>query len=239
MDTSAPADTAVTVKSFVPMPVAVVTIIFPNPAGAAAGTDVVMDVALIAVMLAATPPMVTVAPVNPVPVIVMTVPAGPEIAVAVLITGAGAAGAPVTRKEPVPGGPTLVVTTKPALLFAGAAIGTVRAIRERLLVTTGAFNPPMVTVAPVRFRPRMTTVSPGAPLLGVMLRIPGELAGCTAVTVKGKLASWEAAVVTAMPPEAPATASGGTLVTICVPLLLEMVAVFPAMVTVAPLRFAP
>ena len=160
----------------------------PAPIGAPAGTDVELEVELIAVMFAGTPAIVTLAPVNPVPVIVKAKPTGPDAAETVVITGAGDGGAPVTRNGPVPGGPTLVVTTKPALLLAGAAIGTVTAIRERLLVTTGAFNPPMVTVAPVRLRPRMTTVSPGAPLPGVMLRMPGEDAGCTVVTVKGELA---------------------------------------------------
>jgi len=76
-DTSAPWGIAVTVKSLELLPDAVVTMSLPAPVGALAGTDVVIDVALLTVMFAATPPIVTVAPVNPDPLIVSTVPGGP------------------------------------------------------------------------------------------------------------------------------------------------------------------
>ena len=76
-DTSAPCGMAVTVKSLELLPDAVVTMILPAPIAAPPGTDVVMDVALLAVMFAAAPPIVTVAPVKPVPAIVTTVPGGP------------------------------------------------------------------------------------------------------------------------------------------------------------------
>ena len=76
-DTSAPCGMAVTVKSRELLPDEVMTTILPAPIAAPPGTDVVMDVALLAVMFAAAPPMVTVAPVKPVPVIVTTVPGGP------------------------------------------------------------------------------------------------------------------------------------------------------------------
>ena len=98
IDTSAPWEMAVTVKSLELLPPAAVTVSLPAPNGALAGTDVVMDVVLLTVTFAITPPIVTVAPVNPVPLTVTAVPAGPDGTEIEVMTGRTNGGGAVTEK---------------------------------------------------------------------------------------------------------------------------------------------
>lgn len=163
METSPPGGVAVTVKADDALPALVVTTTFPAATGALAGTVVVIEVELLAPMVAATPPMVTAAPASPVPVIVTTVFIGAETGDTRLIAGAGAGGGAVTVNAIVAAGVTLVVTTilpTPTV----ALIGTLVNICVPLLFPAFAATPPMLTVAPARFAPVMVTAVPGAPL---------------------------------------------------------------------------
>ena len=188
IETSAPVtggDTVVTVKSFELLPDGVVTIILATPTGAPAGTAVVIVVDVIPVMLAATPPIVTVVtpePVNPDPVIVKTVPTGPERAETVLITGTtGVTGAAVTAKMKLASGDMPFVTVMPAALLAGT-LGTATTSRVLLVAKTAAFVPPILTWAPVKLVPLMVMESPGAPLVGdTLLTVGGDAGGVTGV----------------------------------------------------------
>ena len=178
-DTSAPGVTAITVKSLELLPDAVVTTSLPAPTGAPPGTDVVMDVALLAVMFAATPPIVTLAPVNPVPLMVTTVPGGPVCTEVELITGGTNVGA-VTVNAIVAAGRTLPVTVM--VVGPGVALGTVTKICVLLLPVTLAFDAPKLTAAPLRFVPLIVMRSSGAPLLGeTLVMVGGDVAGGTGV----------------------------------------------------------
>lgn len=143
--------------------VELVTTIVVCPAAALAGTLVEMEVALPAVIAAATPPMVTVAPLNPVPVMVTGVPAEPEAGVTAMILGAGSAR---TVKAAVAGGNAPTVTTTPPTEAAVAVPGTLVVIVVPLLLVTVVLKPPIRTVAPVREVPAMVTMVPAVPLDG-------------------------------------------------------------------------
>ena len=162
IDMSAPTTAAVTVKADETDPPPAVTTRFPEVTGALAGTVVVIVVALPVTTVAATPPMVTVAPVRPVPVIVTGVPTWPDVGERRVITGAAAGGGDATVNANDAAGATFVVTTtlpKPTI----ALLGTVVNICVPLLLIMFAAAPPIVTRAPAMFAPLMVTAEPDAP----------------------------------------------------------------------------
>ena len=113
-----------TVNGVEVFPPVVVTTMLPGPAGALPGTDVTIDVALPVVTVAATPPMVTVAPLRPVPVMVTMLPAEPKLGVTRVITGAAATDPEETVNADV-ARPTVVVATmkpKPTIALFGTVV---------------------------------------------------------------------------------------------------------------------
>ena len=86
----------VTVNTDAATPPPVVTTTFPAPTIAETGTNVEICVALMVMMVAAAPPMVTDAPVKLVPVMVTTVPATPDNGDTNVIVGGGGMPKPVT-----------------------------------------------------------------------------------------------------------------------------------------------
>ena len=87
---------AKTVNAAVALPEELVTTMFPAPTAAETGTNVVIWVALMVMMFAAAPPMVTDAPVKLVPVMVTIVPATPDNGDTNVIVGGGSMPTPVT-----------------------------------------------------------------------------------------------------------------------------------------------
>ena len=88
---------AVTVNGKPALPPLVVTMMLPAPIDAVAGTLVVIEVALMLVIAATTPPMDTDAPVKFVPVTVMFVPTAPlDGDTEVIVGGVATGGATVT-----------------------------------------------------------------------------------------------------------------------------------------------
>ena len=153
---------------------------FPAATGAVAGTAVEIEVGLFKPTDAAMPPMVTVAPASPVPLIVTPVFIEPEAGDTELMVGAAAGGGAVTVKAMFAAGVTLVVTTiMPGLLVVliAAPLGTVVIICVPLLLPALAWTPPIRTVAPPKLVPLMVTVSPGAPLVGKTLDMLGGEVG--------------------------------------------------------------
>ena len=86
----------VTVNGDALTPPLVVTTMFPAPTAAETGTNVVIWVALMVMMFAAAPPLVTDAPVKLVPVMVTIVPATPDNGDTNVIVGGGSMPTPVT-----------------------------------------------------------------------------------------------------------------------------------------------
>jgi len=164
------ATTAVTVKLLALLPDWVVTTMLPTPAGALAGTAVVIVVAEIALMVAATPLIVTPAPVKPDPEIVTTVPMGPARGETVVIPGAATVGA-VMVKTNVATGETPVVTVMPT--GPGVAVGTSTTICVLLLVKILALEAPKLTRAPLKLVPLIVICAFGTPLAGDTLAIIG------------------------------------------------------------------
>ena len=78
---------AKTVNDMDVLPTLFVTTMLPGPTVAATGTLVVMEVPVLLPILATAPPIVTVAPVKPVPLIVTTLPAVPDDGDIKLIVG--------------------------------------------------------------------------------------------------------------------------------------------------------
>jgi hypothetical protein len=187
-----------------PVPAGVVTLILPVTAPA--GTVAVICVAeLTAKLVAATPPNRTdVAPLNPVPVIVTTVPAFPLVGEKEVIVGAWA---PVTVNfvalVPVPLG---VVTL---ILPVVASVGTVAVIRVSALNVKPAPTLPNFTeFTPVKPDPVIVTTVPTGPLVGEKLVIFG-------VTLKSvALVALPLGVVTVI---LPVVAPDGTVAVIRVP----------------------
>ena len=217
----------------VPIPKAVVTLI--GPVVAPIGTFVLIDVAVLVTIVAATLLKVTaVALPRLVPVIVTVAPPTPETGVKLVI-----AGAPMIVKlatlVPVPLGP--MTLTVPVVAPAGTvavidvAEITVKVIAEVELKVT--------PVAPRKLVPVRVTVTPAAPAVGVKLVTVG--AGTVKLVADVPVPT---AVVTLM---RPVVAPVGTFVLIDVAVLVTIVAavplkvtaealprLFPDMVTVAP-----
>ena len=207
-----------------------------TPNATPAGTLVVIEVALLVVTLAAMPPMVTDAPLSPVPAMVRTVFTNPVGGDTVLMTGGGGAR---TVNPIVPGVKVGTVTTTPPKEATVAVAGTLVVIWVALLILKFALMPPMVTdVTPEKFAPVRVTTVPGTPLVGDARLTVGAAGGGGASTVKPALAGARLATVTTMLTDA-AGAVDGTLVVIVDPVLLVMLAAIPPMVTLAPLKFAP
>lgn len=152
-----------TVNAEVADAVELVTTIVVCPAAALAGTLVEMEVELPAVIAAATPPMVTLAPLNPVPAMVTGVPAEPDAGLTAMMLGAGSAS---TVKPEVAGVKAPTVTTTSPTEAAVAVAGTLVVMVVPLLLVTLALKPPIRTVAPVREVPVMVTMVPAVPLDG-------------------------------------------------------------------------
>ena len=104
-----------------------------------------------------------------------------------------------------------------------------------MLLLTDAVALPMVTLAPAKLVPEMVRAVPGVPLVTDRLLIVGGTVGA-ALTVKAADALGATPVLTTTPPP---VAPAGTLVNICVPLLLLTLADMPPIVTLAPMRLAP
>lgn len=225
---------AVTVKADdVAVPALVVTTMLATPRGAVAGMAVVIEDALLVVMAAAMPAIVTDAPARPVPLMVTGVFGAPADGETVLMVGGGGASTVKAKEAAVKVG--TVTTTLPAPTVAAA--GTVAVITVPVFVILAAV-PPMVTVAPLKPDPLMVTVEPTAPLAGDTVLIIGAVAGGGARTVKAKLAGARPATVTTTLP-APTVAADGTLVVIAEPVLPMTLAAAPPMVTLAPFKLAP
>ena len=213
---------------------AVVTTTLPAPTTAVAGTVAVIEVALFRVTAAVAPPIVTVAFVRPEPLMVTTLPTAPEAGETALMVGGG--GARTVKADVAAVKPVTVTTTFPGPTVAKA--GTVAVIVFPLMEKVAA-APPMVTVAPLNPVPLMVTTEPADPEAGDTELIAGAVGGGGAKTVKAAETGLKPATVTVRFP-APGVAEAGTLVLICVPLLLIDAAVAtPPMVTLAPARFAP
>lgn len=158
---------------------ATVTTTLPGPTVAAAGTVAVIVFPLMEKMAAA-PPMVTVAALNPVPLMVTTEPADPEAGDTELIAGAAGGGGAKTVKAAETGLKPATVTIRfPAPGVAEA--GTLVLIWVPLaLIDAAVATPPMVTLAPARFAPLMVTASFGKPLATERLEMLGGWATGTA-----------------------------------------------------------
>ena len=183
-DTSEPpTGGGLTVKGDEVVPPVVVTTTFPAATGALAGTDVVIEVALPVVTVAGTPPMVTVAPLRPVPVMVTPVPAEPDAGETSVMTGAAAVGADVTVNANDAAGATVVLATmKPAPTI--ALPGTVVFSCWPVLFVTSAAAPPMVIMAPARLVPLIVTAAPGAPLgTETLVMVGGKVGGGKTIAV--------------------------------------------------------
>ena len=172
-----------TVKGEEVVPPVVVTAIVPVATGALPGTDVVIEVALPVVTVAGTPPMVTVAPLRPVPVMVTPVPAEPDAGETSVMTGAAVVGADVTVNAIDAGGATVVVALmRPAPTVATA--GTVVFICWPVLFDTVAAASPIMTIAPARLVPLIVTAVPGAPLgTETLVMVGGNVGGGNTIAV--------------------------------------------------------
>ena len=129
-------------------PPAVVTTIFFAPA-VPAGVFAVIEVAVATMLVAATPPTVTVAPVKLVPAMVIDVPAvsGPDVGETLAIVGRATY---VNALALVAVPPTVVTAT----LCAPAVPAGVFAVIEVAVATTlVAAVPPIFTVAPIKLVP--------------------------------------------------------------------------------------
>lgn len=161
-DTSShPATTAFTAKAKDADAVALVTTNVPAPTAAFAGTVVVIEVALLVVMLAVTPPILTEAPVKPDPLIITVAPADADAGVTCEMVGAdGATGEELnTEKENNAGAsPGTVTTTPPPAAVAPA--GTLVVMVVPVLLEMPAAWPPMVTFAPAKLAPFIVTWAP-------------------------------------------------------------------------------
>jgi hypothetical protein len=155
----------------VAVPPGVVTEIVPVVA--AAGTVVVIWVALATVKGAAIPLKATaVAPVKFVPVMVTAAPARPLVGVKLVTVGAGGITVKLLPDVPVP--PEVVTEILPV----AAPPGTVVVICVSLATVKLAVVPlNFSTVAPVRFVPVTVTLAPASPLVGVKLAIAGAAGG--------------------------------------------------------------
>ena len=143
--------------------------------GTPAGTAVVIEVALLVVMVAATPPIVTVAPARPAPVMVTTVPTVPALGASELIDGTAGGGATLTMNGALDV-PILVVTaTVPTPGF--ALLGTLVIICVPLLFPALAITPPIMTVAPAKLVPNIVSGAFGVPLETDMLDMLGGCEG--------------------------------------------------------------
>jgi hypothetical protein len=135
------------------------------------GAVQVIDVAVAVTLVAATPPICTVAPDRFVPEIVNTVPpaVGPIDGATVEIVGAGRYVKPFVFVTLPPGAvtTTLFAPTLPA--------GVVQVIDVAVAATFVADTPPIFTVAPVRFVPVIVIEVPPAigPDVGVTVEIVG------------------------------------------------------------------
>ena len=228
-DTS-PTDAAVTVNGELILPPLVVTATVPAPRLAPEGTVVVMDVALPAATVAKIPPMVTLAPPRPVPVIVTAVPTDADEGVTVVIVGAATVDGWVTVKGTEYAGATAVVTVRPPIATT-APTGTVVIVAGVLLMVT--------LFAPPRPDPVMMTVVPTAPEVGITDVIVGATAARGGSTVKAIEYAGGVLVVTVMPPT-PTDAPAGMVVVNCEPVLLLTLAVALLIVRlVRPAKLAP
>lgn len=206
------------------------------PGAALTGMFVKMEFALLVVIFAGMPPMVTEAPASPDPLMVIGVPAEPEVGVTAMLLGAGSAR---TVKAAVAGANVPTLTTTPPTDVAVAALGTLVVITVPLLLATVASRPPIRTVAPVRKVPVIVTTVLAVPVDGDTEAIAGAAWGGGSCTVKAKVAGVRPATVATMPPTEAAVAVGGTLVVMARPVLLAITAARPPMVTPAPAKFAP
>ena len=140
------------------------TVTTPPPTEAAVaflGTLVVMTVPVLLVIVAGSPPIVTVAPLRDAPVITITVSAVPLVGVAVVIEGCAAGGGLITAKAIEAGASPGTLTTTPPPEAAVAPAGTLVVMTVPVLPVTPAARPPMVTVAPDILAPLMTISVPG------------------------------------------------------------------------------
>ena len=188
----------------VAVPALVVTTMLATPRGAVAGIAVVIEDALLVVMAAVMPAIVTDAPARPVPLMVTGVFGAPADGETVLIVGGG--GASTVKPKDARGKAGTVTTTLPAPKV--AAEGTVAVITVPVFVKLAA-APPMVTAAPLKPDPLMVTVELLSPLAGDTELITGAVAGGGARTVKAKLAGVNPAAVTTTLPAPTAAASSG------------------------------
>jgi hypothetical protein len=153
------------------VPPGVVTEMVPLPA--AAGTVVLIWVALTTVKVAVAPAKLTfVVAVKLVPIMVTGVPTGPLAGVKLVIVGGGGITVKLVGETAVP--PDVVTDTK-ALT---APVGTVVVICVALAtVNMATVEPKPTDVAPVKFVPVMVTASPALPLVGATLVMLGAGGG--------------------------------------------------------------
>ena len=161
------------VEDEVPKPV--VTTTSAAEAGTPDGTDVVIEVALLVVMVAATPANVTVAPVKPVPVMVTTVPTVPVLGASKLIDGTAGGGGVETMNGTLDVPMLVVTTTVPTPMF--ALLGTLVIICVPLLFPALAITPPIMTVAPPKLAPFIVSGAFGAPVAIDRLEMVGGSEG--------------------------------------------------------------
>ena len=152
-------------------------------------------------------------------------------------TSAPGAVAVTVKANDAAGATAVVTTTLPAAT--GAVAGTVVVIEVELLAAMVAATPPMVTVAPVSPVPLIVTRVFTEPEAGDTELMVGAAAGGGAFTVNAKVAAGVTLVVTTILP-GPTDALLGTVVIICVPMLLPGLAGAPPIRTeVAPPKLAP
>jgi hypothetical protein len=216
----------------VAVPPGVVTLI--GPLVAPVGTCAVMSVDEMTAKLVSVAPLnlTLVAPMKPVPWMSTLVPTGPLVGVNELIAGAVLHG-PVNEDELVlvpPGVPTVI---GPAV----AAFGTIAWISESEAMVKVAGELPyqallkVTLVAPVKFEPKMSTVAPAGPQVGVNELIVGGTPN------EGALMAVPVGVVTEIGPVA---APAGTVAWISVSESRVKLAATPLKVTsLAPVKFTP
>ena len=216
----------------VAVPFGVSTVIFPVVA--AAGTAVVICVALFTVMVAAVPLNFTaVAPVKPVPLITTLAPVKPAVGVKLVPVGAAAT---VKLVALVAWPPGVFTTIGPDPVVALATVTLIcTAVFESMLCTAVPLT--VTEVAPLRLLPLMVIWVPTGPLAGVK----SVMFGVAPFTVKFGVARL---IVLAVPPAVmivigPVVADAGTVATM--ELLLQVVgtAVTPLNLTLPPDCVAP
>ena len=219
------AGVAINVKPvLVAVPPGVVTLILPEaPVPTTAVTVVVFTTEN---EVAAVPPkLAAVVPVKFVPVIVIIVPAAPDIGVNDVILGAGININPVNDTVP----PGVVIDTAP---LAPVNIMAVIVVAFTTINEAAAIPPKLTTVAPVKFVPVIVTVVPAPPLAGVKEAIVGAGIKVNPVSVPVP-----PGVVTLTEPDAPLLTTA--VIVVALTTVNDVATVPPKLTTDAPVKFVP